>query len=105
MSLAALGGRPDGQVAEPVPVAAWLALAVVAIFGFGVLKLTFAIGINSVPTMAWLARGSTRAVRVRAAVQAADQDMYVAKRSRRPPVGYPQQALPALRPESGPPTR
>lgn len=39
-----------------------LALAVVAIFGFGILKLTFAIGINSLPTMAWLARGSARAV-------------------------------------------
>lgn len=36
-----------------------LALAVVAIFGFGVAKITLAIGINSVPTMAWLARGST----------------------------------------------
>lgn len=40
-----------------------LALAVVAIFGFGILKLTLAIGINSVPTMAWLARGSARSVR------------------------------------------
>lgn len=39
-----------------------LALAVVAIFGFGVLKLTLAIGVYSVPTMAWLARGSTLAV-------------------------------------------
>jgi len=39
-----------------------LALAVVAVFGFGTLKITLAIGINSVPTMAWLARGSTLTV-------------------------------------------
>ncbi len=39
-----------------------LALAVVAIFGFGIAKLTFAIGFYSVPTMAWLARGSTLGV-------------------------------------------
>jgi len=39
-----------------------LALAVVAIFGFGVLKLVLAIGIYSVPTLAWLARGSAMSV-------------------------------------------
>ncbi len=39
-----------------------LALAAVAIFGFGVLKITFAIGFSSVPTMAWLARGSALSV-------------------------------------------
>lgn len=62
------GGRVDSLISGAIEVlmafpGILLALAVVAIFGFGVLKLTFAIGINSVPTMAWLARGSTRAVR------------------------------------------
>lgn len=47
-----------------------LALAVVAIFGFGVAKVTLAIGINSLPTMAWLARGSTLSVSTTGYVEA-----------------------------------
>ena len=62
------GGRADSLISGAVEVlmafpGILLALAVVAIFGFGIAKLTLAIGINSVPTMAWLARGSARGVR------------------------------------------
>jgi peptide/nickel transport system permease protein len=58
------GGRLDTLISGTVEVlmafpGILLALAVVAIFGFGVLRLILAIGVYSVPTMAWLARGST----------------------------------------------
>jgi len=70
------GGRVDSMISAAIEIlmafpGILLALAVVAIFGFGVLKLTFAIGINSVPTMAWLTRGSTRAVRTMDYIEAA----------------------------------
>ncbi|HEV2283061.1 MAG TPA: ABC transporter permease [bacterium] len=58
------GGRLDALISGTVEVlmafpGILLALAVVAIFGFGVFRLILAIGVYSVPTMAWLARGST----------------------------------------------
>jgi peptide/nickel transport system permease protein len=57
------GGRLDALISGAVEVlmafpGILLALAVVAIFGFGVVRLILAIGVYSVPTMAWLARGS-----------------------------------------------
>ncbi|HYM69896.1 MAG TPA: ABC transporter permease [bacterium] len=60
-------GRVDALISGTVEVlmafpGILLALAVVAIFGFGVVKLVLAIGVYSVPTLAWLARGSTLSV-------------------------------------------
>jgi peptide/nickel transport system permease protein len=57
------GGRLDSLISGAVEVlmafpGILLALAVVAVFGFGVFRLILAIGVYSVPTMAWLARGS-----------------------------------------------
>ncbi len=70
------GGWTDSLVSGMVEVlmafpGILLALAVVAIFGFGVLKLTLAVGVYSVPTLAWLARGSTLQVRGMDYVEAA----------------------------------